>query len=73
MKADFSFENKFIFTLSCVTHKFHSVSYTIKKPLIKSYLKTNDLYYGATYPIRTDDPRITSAMLWPTELKWQNW
>ena len=27
-------------------------------------------FIGATYPIRTDDPRITSAMLWPAELKW---
>ena len=35
----------------------------------QDYFKTTDLY-GATYPIRTDDPRITSAMLWPTELKW---
>ncbi len=41
-----------------------------KKPTIKSFLKTIDLFDGATYPIRTDDPRITSAMLWPTELKW---
>ena len=42
-----------------------------KKPVIKSSLKTIDLY-GATSQIRTGDPRITSAMLWPAELKWQN-
>ena len=29
-------------------------------------------YNGATSQIRTGDPRITSAMLWPAELKWQN-
>ena len=28
-------------------------------------------YNGATSQIRTGDPRITSAMLWPAELKWQ--
>ena len=44
----------------------------IKKPIIKSFLKTIDLYNGATSQIRTGDPRITSAMLWPAELKWQN-
>ena len=45
-----------------------------KKPVIKPTAKPLTLY-GATYPIRTDDPRITSAMLWPAELKWQlfNW
>lgn len=26
---------------------------------------------GATSQIRTEDPRITSAVLWPTELKWR--
>lgn|GEM_PF-2559637 len=25
---------------------------------------------GATSEIRTPDPRITSALLWPTELRW---
>ena len=28
-------------------------------------------FNGATSQIRTGDPRITSAMLWPAELKWQ--
>ena len=28
-------------------------------------------FIGATSQIRTGDPRITSAMLWPAELKWQ--
>lgn len=28
---------------------------------------------GATSQIRTEDPRITSAVLWPTELKWHSW
>ena len=26
---------------------------------------------GATSEIRTPDPRITSALLWPTELRWR--
>lgn len=28
----------------------------------QDYFKTTDLY-GATYPIRTDDPRITSRLI----------
>ena len=35
--------------------------------------KRMTFYNGATSQIRTGDPRITSAMLWPAELKWQNW
>ena len=49
-----------------------------KEPKIKAsnqdYFKTTD-NTGATSQIRTGDPRITSAVLWPAELKWQlfNW
>ena len=39
--------------------------------MIKNFFKIIDLLYGATSQIRTEDPRITSAVLWPTELKWQ--
>ena len=35
----------------------------------QDYFKTTD-NIGATSQIRTEDPRITSAVLWPTELKW---
>ena len=42
-----------------------------KKPIIKSFSQ-NEWPFGATSQIRTGDPRITSAMLWPAELKWQN-
>ena len=62
----FSFLSPLIFFTSLFYYFFFIIQ---KKPIIKSFLKTNDLY-GATYPIRTDDPRITSAMLWPAELKW---
>ncbi len=35
----------------------------------QDYFKTTD-NIGATSQIRTGDPRITSAVLWPAELKW---
>ena len=40
-----------------------------KKASNQAYCKTTD-NCGATSQIRTGDPRITSAMLWPAELKW---
>ena len=41
-----------------------------KKPVIKLIAKLLTIN-GATSQIRTEDPRFTRAVLWPTELKWQ--